>query len=131
MTQVCPVFGVVPVPTLLSSIFKPDAVVVMVLPDFCAAAGVVAPAASRVAPASATESAHIGARRKARIVVLPRRSRERAACVLSFCPRRYVPSSSRARVISRRSEAESRPRHDWRIMPSQACSSDRPSGSSS
>src|SRR5262249_47793883 len=75
MTQVWPAFGVAPVPALVSSIFKPDAVVVILLPEVCAAAGVVKPAASHVAPASATESASVGARRKARILVLLRFAR--------------------------------------------------------
>src|SRR5436305_13877249 len=66
MTQVCPVCGVAPVPTLVSMIWRPDAVV-MGFPAVCAAAGVGRPRMMALLAAAAAP-ANVFRRVKFRIV---------------------------------------------------------------
>src|SRR6266566_4290091 len=73
MTQICPGFGVAPVPILLSVIFKPDGVV-MVVPTAWAVAVLVAPVAktpaNAVTRASAASALAGGNRGVVRILLL-------------------------------------------------------------
>src|SRR6266700_6363921 len=126
MMQIWPGVGVAPVPTLVSVIFKPDGVV-MVVPAAWAAAVVAAPA---VKPASAVTRASADrarADRKARILLLLGIDRVRTGrlCSLTVCrvhrffPGRpaVAPSKRPSKLVACRHwffAPETEPKPDWR-----------------
>src|SRR5882757_139516 len=91
MTQVCPDFGVAPVPTVLSVICKPEAVV-MVFPAVWAAAMVGTQTNDTTANVIAVAAIDIPARWRRRI---PEHLPFRMGSCLAQCHRRFHPFGAR------------------------------------